>query len=67
MVDKWPERILAATVFIAVCGVVLSLIVSSESTTLSAAGLAALSALLTLIVTSIFQSRKDDRDEGDDE
>ncbi len=64
--NKWPTTILALTVFVAVAGVV-AMLVRDESASLSAAGLAALSALLTLIVQSIFQANRDAKEKNDGE
>ena len=62
---QWPPTILALTVFVAVVGVVVML-VRDESASLSTAGLAALSSLLTLIVQQIFQADRDAKEKGDE-
>jgi membrane associated rhomboid family serine protease len=62
VVRRLPETILALTVFVAVVGIIFGLLVRDDGPGLSAAGLAALSALLGSIVTGLLL-RNDDDDE----
>jgi membrane associated rhomboid family serine protease len=62
VVRRAPETILALTVFVAVVGIIFGLLVRDDGPGLSAAGLAALSALLGSIVTGLLL-RNDDDDE----